>query len=216
MNFSGLQHVTLNRSPDRHAFPPAWLGDNADCRPVAKHWQNLRQELTFLEPYVGMLQSIVLVGSTVYGLHDSTSDLDLVVIAKDGNLEKVCDILFEKEIDAELAGQDREKIEYTVISESQTEELFSLVSPFSFSIRYGIPLLDRGYLKNLLRRTFPSVPPREFYTKALFENIVCQYFSVLKSLEGQVRAMNCSEFCCQNGKSCQTAKIGLKTALIIS
>jgi hypothetical protein len=177
-------------------YPPDVPG-NGICRPpVASSSTPVLADIAFLFPYLIHLHTIVVVGSAAQGTQTEESDLDFVVITKENCLEDICGAVFENDIEMNFAGTGGTKLEVTVLTEGQAEELFSMASPFAFAIRYGTVLFDDGYLETLLAKPNPRVPIREYYTKSLFENVACQYFSVVKQLERTVRQKGCSADCC--------------------
>ena len=194
----------LNTSYGSEVFFPPGKGDsppdvsgNGSCRPSfpASSTPTLA-DIAFLFPYLNHLHTIVVVGSAAHGTQTEESDLDFVVITKENGLENICEAVFDNDIEISLAGAGGTKLEVTVLTESQAEELFSMASPFAFAIRYGTVLFDDSYLEALLAKPNPRVPIREYYTKSLFENVACQYFNVAKQLEKAVRQKECSADCC--------------------
>jgi predicted nucleotidyltransferase len=61
--------------------------------------EKIKRKLSFLKPYQNSIHSLVLVGSTAYNAQNSNSDIDIVIISTHGGHEKVCNFLFEKEIE---------------------------------------------------------------------------------------------------------------------
>lgn len=137
--------------------------------------------MSFLEPVDRYIHSLVVVGSSAYGCRRPNSDIDLVVITTAGGHEKVCEVLFEKELEESLGGVKAE-CEWTVLSSGDTERLFQLSSPFASAIRYGAVLRDDGYLVLLRGRRYPLRPAREYYRTCLAEKILTPYYALLKEL----------------------------------
>ena len=190
----------LNTSHESKVFSPPAKGNStpeiSERSPFASSSTPALADIPFLFPHLTHLHSIVVVGSGAQGTQTEESDLDLVVITKKNCLENICEAVFENEIEMSFAGAGGTKLEVTVLTESQAEELFSMASPFAFAIRYGRMLFDDSYLENLLSIPNPRVPTREYYTKSLFESVACQYFGAAKQLEKVARQKDCSSACC--------------------
>ena len=88
----------------------------------------IKDKLSFLKPYQNSIHSHILVGSTAYNAHTKNSDIDIVIITTNGGYEKVCNFLFEKEIDESLSSDEKSKFEYTILPSQQTEKLFQISS----------------------------------------------------------------------------------------
>lgn len=197
---------TLGRSQEMELFPPCFKEDSAhnvpkaSCSlpPVASSFTQFHTDISFLFPCLTDIHSIAVVGSAAHGSQTEGSDLDFVVIAKNDCLENVCKAVFENDIEMTLAESQGTKVEVTVLTTIQAEELFSVASPFAFAIRHGTVLFDDGYLDFLLAKPNPQVPTREYYLKSLFESVACQYFGVVKQLEETVRQRECNPACCSN------------------
>jgi len=160
------------------------------------------RELSFLKSYHHLIHSLVLVGSTAYGAQTIHSDIDIVVITTSRGHEKVCDLLFEKEIEESLNSGEASKFEYTVLSCHQTEKLFQIASPFAYSICHGVVFQDDGYLASLCKNKLPLLPEKEYYTTCLYENIATPYFGMLKKLQNETRKRGCSLSCRRKKKEC--------------
>lgn len=174
--------------------------------------EEITEKLSFLKPYQNSIHSLVLVGSTAYNAQTNNSDIDIVIITTNGGHEKVCNFLFEKEIDESLNSGKHSQFEYTVLSSQQTEELFQISSPFAYSIRHGVILLDDGYLLMLRNKRFPLLPGKEYYTTCLYENIATPYYGLLKKLRSETREKGCSSSCCRKNRGCS----GLQSAQVFS
>lgn len=202
MHSATLQSDGSNKHSAKAEVHPLSLDFFSPENSPAADIKALLTDLLFLKPHLSMLQSVVLVGSTALGSRSDGSDIDIVLITRDQSFEFFCEYLFEKEIDAALAGLHTGRIEYTVLAESQVEKLFHLSSPFSYSIRHGLVLFDSGYLENISNTSFPAVPPREYYLTMFSEHIVSQYFSALQKAKEEIRQKQCSVSCCQAVSGC--------------
>jgi len=211
IDFSMRLQTTTNNFSRNLWLSAAFDREKGSGSILDKNCKGLFGSLAFLQPYCRMLHSIVLVGSTAYGMHAAGSDIDVVLITKEPAFELLCEFVFEKEIEDSLAGRQNSGIEFTVLTASQVEEIFSLCSPFSYSIRHGLVLHDTGYLKGLMARPCPTIPPRDYYLKVFFESIACQYFSALKKVKDETRQLDCSVDCCKGGVNCG----GLDSAAIL-
>lgn len=177
--------------------------------------REIERELEFLEPLLKDLHSMVIIGSSAYGINEDTSDIDIVIIARKDDYERVRDMIFEHEIDLSLNG-DRKKKEFIVLGPEYTEEMFRLSTPFSFSIRYGVILKDDGYLRSLFKRYHPDLPERSYYFKAFYEYIAVQYYGSLTNLEKTIKGKGCSRECCSRKADCNgldNAEMFLKVIL---
>ncbi len=164
--------------------------------------KTILRELSFFKSYHHLIHSLVLVGSTAYGAQTVNSDIDIVVITTARGHEKVCELLFEKEIEESLSSTEASKFEYTVLSCSQTEKLFQIASPFAYSICHGVVFQDDGYLTSLCKKRLPRLPEKEYYTTCLYENIATPYFGMLKKLQSETRKRGCSLSCRRKDKGC--------------
>lgn len=200
----------LNSPSDREVLPCPVKGiatpevtENGFCRsPFVSSSNPGLADIAFLLPYLSHLHSVIVVGSAAHGTQTKESDLDFVVICKENCLEVICEAVFENAVEMSYAEAGGTKLEVSVLTENQAEELFSMASPFAFAIRFGTVLFDDSYLETLLSKSNSRVPINEYYTKSLFENVACQYFSVTKHLEKAVRQKNCTSDCCAAGDSC--------------
>ena len=168
----------------------------------------ITDKLSFLKPYQNSIHSLILVGSTAHNAHTKNSDIDIVIITTNGGYEKVCNFLFEKEIDESLNIGKKSKFEYTVLSSQQTEKLFQISSPFAYSIRHGVFIQDDGYLLVLRNKRFPLLPEKEYYTTCLYEYIATPYYGMLKQLQSETKEKDCSSSCCRKTSGCK----GLQSA----
>lgn len=165
---------------------------------------------------VRALHAVILIGSTAYGMQTKGSDIDLVLIARTNRLESICDFVLASELEQNHGQrQDHARIEYTVLTAAQVEELFLLASPFAFAIRCGRVLHDDGYHAALCNKPFPSRPVKAYYTKCLYDNIARQYFSLLRKTEDEVRKNGCSPNCCHHHGSCTGLTAGADLPVVI-
>ena len=156
------------------------------------------QVVSFLEKQREKVHSIVLIGSTVYGLAEEGSDIDIVVICKEDHYEEVSRALHGSETDEEL------KIQFTIYKPSHVEKIFIIGSPFANSIRNGVVLKDDGYLKDLLKKKkFPLKPTPEYYLEAFKEIIGLRYYFPIIDIERQIREDHGREGICTKTGNCQ-------------
>jgi len=164
--------------------------------------KDILRELSFFKSHHHLIHSLVLIGSTAYGAQTIYSDIDIVVVTTAGGHEKVCELLFEKELEESLNSGEGSRFEYTVLSSCQTEKLFQLASPFAYSICHGVVFQDDGYLASLCENRLPLLPEKEYYTTCLYENIATPYFGMLKKLQKETRKRGCSLSCPRKNKEC--------------
>ncbi len=177
--------------------------------------REIERELEFLEPILKELHSMVIIGSSAYGINEDNSDIDIVIIARKDDFERVRDMVFEHEIDLSLK-DDKKKKEFIVLGPDYTEEMFRLSTPFSYSIRYGMILKDDGYLRSLFKKYPPALPERSYYFKAFYEYIAIQYYGSLTNLEKTIKGKDCSRKCCSSKANCNgldNAEMFLKVIL---
>ncbi len=158
--------------------------------------EEILNRLSFLEPRLSDIHSIVLVGSRIYGLSEDNSDTDVVVICKEGRCDEVRELIFGHEIDKRLRGE-KDDMEFTIIGPKYTESLFRMGSPFSHSLRYGLVLRDDGYLRGLLQEKHPATPTRQYLLKVIYEYISVQYYGSITEIERGIRKRHCSTQCCE-------------------
>ncbi|MCL7487229.1 MAG: nucleotidyltransferase domain-containing protein [Desulfobulbaceae bacterium] len=147
--------------------------------------EKIAEKLSFLEPVEKYIHSLVVVGSAAYGIQGPDSDIDLVIITTTGGHEKVCELLFEKEIEESLDRGGKTEFECTILSSGDTKKLFQASSPFAYSIRYGAILRDDGYLLLLRGGRYPLLPQKEYYRTCLFEKILTPYYTALREFRRQ-------------------------------
>jgi len=165
--------------------------------------QALRKRLAFLDAHEADIHSVVVVGSTAYGLRDPGSDIDIVIIATDGEADRVREFLFEREIDDAMAPRPgMADFDFTVLAEKEVEQLYATRNPFSAVIGLGIVLRDDGFLEGRGHTSLPDFPSREYYFKTLYENVACQYLGALRSLETESREKGCTATCCRDRSNC--------------
>ncbi len=164
--------------------------------------KEVEREMTFLSPYLNDIHSIVLIGSSAYGLNAEDSDIDIAIISRKRGFERVRDAVFEHEINLSLRKETIRR-EFIVLGPDYSRELFRISSPFSFSIRYGSLLWDDGYLKGILKKYKASLPSSEYYLKAFHEHVATQYYGALTAIEQDIKGMNCSTDCCRDKKNCK-------------
>jgi len=158
----------------------------------------MKQLPSFLEEQKEKIHSIVLIGSTVFGFEEEGSDIDVVVICKEGHYEEVSHGLHKRMMGEEF------KVQYTIFKPSHVEWIFRIGSPFANSIRNGIVLTDDGYLKNLLtNKEFPLRPTREYYLEALKDIVDLRYYLPIIDIEREIRKDHGPEGICAKIGKCQ-------------
>lgn len=200
-------HLARGRQKKQHSYTPTAINVHEKALPFANR-EAITKKLSFLKPYQNSIHSLILVGSTAYNANTTNSDIDIVIITTTGGHEKVCNFLFEKEIDEALSGHEKSKFEYTVLSSQHTEKLFQISSPFAYSIRHGVIIEDDGYLLMLRNKRFPLLPEKEYYSTCLYENIATPYYGMLKKLRSETKEKGCSSSCSRKTHGCQ----GLQSA----
>jgi predicted nucleotidyltransferase len=153
---------------------------------------------SFLEEQREKAHSIVLIGSTVFGLDEEGSDIDIVIICKEEYYEEVSHALHKRMMGEEF------KVQYTIYKPSHVERIFTIGSPFANSIRNGVVLKDDGYLKGLLtNKEFPLKPTREYYLEALKDIVGLRYYFPIIDIERQIREDHGPEGICTKTGKCQ-------------
>lgn len=176
-------------------------------RPVKPFPSTLKAEIlretSFLEPCRNLIHSLILIGSAAYGTQAAGSDIDIVLITTNPGHARVCDLLFEKEVEQSFGGGTPSKFEYTVLSAQQTEELFRISSPFAYAICHGMAFQDDGYLASLCGNWRPRLPDKEYSTTCLYENIATPYYGMLRQLQGETKQKGCSLSCRKKNQGCK-------------
>jgi len=158
----------------------------------------IKQVLSFLEEHREKIHSVILVGSTVFGLDEEGSDIDIVIICKEEYYEEVSHALHKRMMGEEF------KVQYTIYKPSHVERIFTISSPFANSIRNGVVLKDDGYLKGLLtNKEFPLKPTREYYLEALKDIVGLRYYFPIIDIERQIREDHGPEGICTKTGKCQ-------------
>jgi len=153
---------------------------------------------SFLEEQREKAHSIVLIGSTVFGLDEEGSDIDIVIICKEEYYEEVSHALHKRMMGEEF------KVQYTIYKPSHVERIFTIGSPFANSIRNGVVLKDDGYLKGLLtNKDFPLKPIREYYLEAFKDIVGLRYYFPIIDIERQIREDHGPEGICTKTGKCQ-------------
>ncbi len=141
-------------------------------------------KIDFLFPYRPHISAIVLVGSAVYNLQEKGSDTDIVIIARDEGYDLIQEVVFHHQ--TEQSDNDS-KIEYTILSHENAEREFRHGSPFASSIRFGLPLYSDGVLEKMKADFHSLVPTRSYILRSLFDGIITQYYSSLRTLNEKFR-----------------------------
>ena len=165
--------------------------------------ESIKKKLSFLQPCQESIHSMVIVGSVAYNAQTTNSDIDVVIITTREGHEKVCSVVFEKEIDESLSGKETTNFEYTVLSSAHVEELFQISSPFAYSIRHGVVIQDDGFLLVLRNNKYPALPQEKYYTTCLYENIATPYFGLLKKFQKETKRKGCTLSCPKKSQGCK-------------
>jgi predicted nucleotidyltransferase len=153
---------------------------------------------SFLEEQREKAHSIVLIGSTVFGLDEEGSDIDIVIICKEEYYEEVSHALHKRMMGEEF------KVQYTIYKPSHVERIFMIGSPFANSIRNGVVLKDDGYLKGLLtNKDFFLKPTREYYLEALKDIVGLRYYFPIIDIEREIKEDHGPEGICTKTGKCQ-------------
>jgi predicted nucleotidyltransferase len=144
----------------------------------------IQHQIGFLFPYKKHISAIVLVGSTVYNLQSEGSDIDIVVIARNEGYDLIQEVIFQHQ--TEQSGHDS-RIEYTILSKENAEREFRNGSPFASSIRFGLPLYSDGVLEKMKADFHSLIPTRSYILRSLFDGIITQYYSSLRTLNEKFR-----------------------------
>ncbi len=164
--------------------------------------KEVEEKLGFLRPVLDEISAVVLVGSMAFKRNTSGSDIDVVLICKDGSFEKVCDLVFQREIDEQSHGQKTD-IEYTVLTEEMVREEFRNSSPFSYSLRHGVKIRSDGFMERVENLYPPRMPTRRYILKALYNGILTQYYGSIRDLARQIRDSHSLSGECKRKGVCQ-------------
>jgi predicted nucleotidyltransferase len=158
----------------------------------------IKEPPSFLEEQREKAHSIILIGSTVFGLDEEGSDIDIVVICKKDHYEEVSNILHKRMMGEEF------KVQYSIYNPNHVERIFMIGSPFANSIRNGVVLKDDGYLKGLLtNKEFPLNPTREYYLEALKDIVSLRYYFPIIDIEQEIKEDHGPEGICIKIGKCQ-------------
>lgn len=176
--------------------------------------ENISSRLSFLEFHREDLHSILVIGSAAHGLESEDSDIDVVIICRERGYDAVRDVVCEREI-AQSGQLEPQKIEYTVLSPAETEELFRMASPFAHAILRGTALIDDGYWAKLKKRGCEVRPARPYVMKSMRETVIVQYFGAIRTLQGAIKENACSDVCCTERRGCPGITAGNVLARVI-
>ncbi len=105
----------------------------------------IREVKAFLDPYRGWVHSLILFGSYAFGHARKHSDVDFMVLLKNGKMAKrLASILFDYHIylQKDILPAYIQIVNFT---ERNIEFLFKLSSPITHSARFGVVIWDDGY-----------------------------------------------------------------------
>ena len=133
----------------------------------------------FLDPYRKYIHSLILFGSYAMGHATRFSDVDFLVLLKNGEkVQRLSRVLsgIEGGHRAVLEAEISEGIQFVPFDERGVERLFELSTPLVHAACHGLIIWDDGWFKTLLRRPYPKWPTREAALEAFTKWIVWQYY----------------------------------------
>jgi len=159
--------------------------------------ESIESLIPSLEEHKDKIRSLVQIGSTVFGLNEKGSDIDVVVICTDEGYKPVNRVLYERMT-------ENFKFQYSVYKPSRIERIFMTGSPFANSIRHGVVLKDDGFLKGLIEnKEFPLKPTQEYYLDALNTLVYLRYYAPIMDIEKEIREDHGPKGMCIKSGECQ-------------
>ena len=165
----------------------------------------MREAKGFLEPYRRWIRSLLLFGSYALERAERDSDIDLLVILKNGCMTRhIKHRLFHFSIDISARSYENEcaEVQLLAFDEKEIDHLFRLSTPLAHAIREGIIIWDDGFYNSLLARRYPKWPTREAAEEALVHWIIGQYYLCAIDLKREIRRDHGPGGICSEGKEC--------------
>ena len=138
----------------------------------------MQEVKAFLDPYRKYIHSLILFGSYAMGHATRFSDVDFLVLLKNGKkVQRLSRVLFGIEWGhrAILETGTLGGIQFVPFDERGIERLFELSTPLVHAACHGLIIWDDGWFKTLLRRPYSKWPTREAALEAFTRWIVWQY-----------------------------------------
>jgi len=139
----------------------------------------MQEVKAFLDPYRKYIHSLILFGSYAMGHATRFSDVDFLVLLKNGEkVQRLSRVLsgIEWGHRAVLETETLGGIQYVPFDERGIERLFELSTPLVHATCHGLIIWDDGWFKTLLRRPYPKWPTREASLEAFTKWIIWQYY----------------------------------------
>ena len=139
----------------------------------------MQEVKAFLDPYRKYIHSLILFGSYAMGHATRFSDVDFLVLLRNGKkVHRLSRLLsgIEWGHRAVLETETSEGIQFVPFDERGIERLFELSTPLIHAACHGLIIWDDGWFKTLLRRPYPKWPTREALLEAFTKWIIWQYY----------------------------------------
>jgi predicted nucleotidyltransferase len=144
----------------------------------------------FLDPYRRWIHSLVLFGSYALGRAERGSDIDLLVILRNGRMTReIKNRLFHVAFDLSGPRENTDGIEIQVVpfDEKEIDHLFRLSTPLAHAIREGLIIWDNGFFHSLLAKRYSKWPTREAAEEALIRWIIGHYYLCAVDLKHEIQ-----------------------------
>jgi predicted nucleotidyltransferase len=159
----------------------------------------------FLDPYRRWIRSLVLFGSYALSLAERGSDIDLLVVLKEGGMAReIKNRLFHVGFDLSDPPEKTEAIQIQIVAldEKEIHHLFRLSTPLAHAIREGLIVWDDGFFHSLLARRYFKWPTRDAAEEAFVLWIIGQYYLCAVDLKSEIRRDHGPEGVCNKEGGC--------------
>ena len=159
----------------------------------------------FLDPYRRSIRSVILFGSYALGQAETGSDIDLLVVFKNGGLNReIRNRIFHFGLNRSDPAQTTGEIEIQLVpfDEKAIHNLFRLSTPLAHAIREGLIIWDDGFFHSLLARRYPRWPTKEAAEEAFLHWIIGHYYLGALDLRREIRRDHGPDGICNEESGC--------------
>jgi len=179
----------------------------------------MQEVKAFLDPYRKYIHSLILFGSYAMGHATRFSDVDFLVLLKNGEkVHRLSRLLsgIEWGHRAVLETETSEGIQFVPFDERGIERLFELSTPLVHAARHGLIMWDDGWFKTLLRRPYPKWPTREAALEAFTKWVVWQYYRSAGDMKREILMDHGPGGICTESRKCMGHLSGDILARVLS
>jgi predicted nucleotidyltransferase len=165
----------------------------------------MQEVKAFLDPYRKYIHSLILFGSYAMGHATRFSDVDFLVLLKNGEkAQQLSRALFgiEWRHRAVLETETLGGIQFVPFDERGIERLFELSTPLVHAARHGLIMWDDGWFRTVLRRPYPKWPTREAALEAFTKWIVWQYYRSALDIKKEISMDHGPDGMCTKSGKC--------------